>query len=374
MRRGTIVLFIFGLIALGIIAASSLLQNQPPIEITLAVDPLIEEWARASIGQFNEQAVVVGAGRRVHVNLSVIPDADVWIDNVPWNGSRHPDAWLPSSSASLAYAEERGLPFTSVTPSLAQTVLIWAGFTDRLDVLTEDETIPLDWSLVQQAAEQESWEALGGETGWRYFKLAFNQPSGTLAGLGAVLSAAAEFNETASLTTAELTSSSFRQWMRPVFGAVNFTIGSDIAAITASRGTSVVDVAIAPESQWLRNLNALSQRGQIRFSEPEYLFAFDFPLARWDDTQTPSDVRAAVDALARFLQGAPQQNLLTTYGLRPASRAITQADTLFSQAEALGVPLNRDLEVSDAAVTQPIIQPPTLTDVRTLLAWVSNIR
>ncbi len=370
MRRGTIVLFIFGLVALGIIAASTLLQNQPPIEITVAVDPLIEEWARASVSQFNEQGVVVGAGRRVHVNLSIIPDVDVWAEISPWNGASHPDAWLPSSNASLTYAEERALPFVTVSPSLAKTVLIWAGFSERVNILTDSETAPLNWSLVQGAAEEESWQALGGQASWQFFKLAFNQPSDALTGIGAVLTAAAEFSDTATPSGAQLTSSEFRQWMRPVFEAVNFTIGSDIAAITASRGTSVVDVAIAPESQWLRNLTALSQRGEIRFSEPEYLFVFDFPLTRWEDAQTVQDVRSAVDALGRFLQAAPQQNLLTTYGLRPASRSVTQADTLFAQAEAMGLPLNRDLSEANTA----IIQPPTLTDIRTLLSWISNIR
>jgi hypothetical protein len=370
MSRGTIVLVIFAVIALLIIGASALLQNQPLLEITLAVDPLIEGWARESVTAFNEQAVVVGAGRRVQVNVSTISDFDVWIETVPWNGNTHPDAWLPSSTQSLAYAEERSLPFETIVPSLAKTVLVWAGFSDRVNVLAGSENDPLSWAIVQEAAEQESWEVLGGASNWRFFKLAFNQPSDSLIGLGVIFSAAAAFEESPAITSAQLTNPDFRNWIRPIFNAVNFTIGSNIPAITASRGTSVVDVAVAPESQWLQNLDALAQRGVIRFSDPEYQFVFDFPLARWNDAQTSQEVRAAVDALGRFLEASNQQNQLTAYGLRPVSRTVTQADVLFAEAEPLGIPINRDFEATAAA----IIQPPNLTDVRTLLAWIANVR
>jgi hypothetical protein len=370
MSRGTIVLIVFAIIALLIIGASTLLQNQPVLEVTLAVDPLIAAWARESVNAFNEQAVVVGAGRRVQVNISTISDVDVWIETVPWNGSSHPDAWLPSSAQSLAYAEERSLPFDTIVPSLARTVLVWAGFADRISVLTGNETSPLDWEIVQQAAEEESWEALGGQSSWRFFKLAFNQPADSLTGLGVVFSAAAAFDDTATVTGVQLANADFRNWLRPIFSAVNFTIGSDIPAITASQGTSVVDVAIAPESQWLQNLDVIAQRGAIQFSDPEYQFMFDFPLARWDDSQTSQEVRSAVDALARFLQASHQQNRLTAYGLRPVNRPVTQADTLFAEAEPLGLPINRDFEASVAT----IIQLPGLTDIRTLLSWIANVR
>ena len=46
MRRGTIFLILFIVIVAGIIGLSTFLQNQPPVEITVAVNPLAEEWVR----------------------------------------------------------------------------------------------------------------------------------------------------------------------------------------------------------------------------------------------------------------------------------------------------------------------------------------
>lgn len=364
MRRGTIVLVIFLAIAAGVVGLSQFLQNQPPLQITVAVNPLAEDWVRSAASDFNASEPRINGTRRVEVDVITISDLDVWGSGRSsfWTADDHPDAWIPAASASVEYAIRGNLPFETVTESTAQTPLVWGGFAERVDIITTDNA--LDWDTVQNAAETESWSALGGRSSWQFVNLAFLLPDRTMTGLATLFSAAADFNDTAALTGDDTRGSDFYNWLEPVIDSVpNFNSVGDDVAVFAARGPNTVDIAIGPEVQWLNGLNGMLRNGEVRFAYPEYIYLFDFPIARWEDAATSDDIRSAVDAFADYLTN-DAQNEVADYGLRPLNGAPAQTDTLFADAVQYGIQLNPTFD--------NVITAPSVTDAQGLIQWFTT--
>lgn len=339
MRRGTVFLFLFVLIVAAIIGVSQFLRSQPPLEIRVAVDPLVEAWIRDEIQRFNASAPLVNNTVRVLATVeAAVNDVRVWREPSFWRAGTHPHIWIPSSSYSVEYAP---LPFVPVADSLAHTPLVWGGYASRVDVLTQNGTRPLDWALIAEAAAVESWEELGGQASWRFLKLAFNLPSSSMAGAGVLYSGAAAYHDTSALSRAMLTNAGFLSWMRPIIASMPGpqTLGSNPAASMAARGTSVAELALLPESQWLVSLEDLLRNEPVVFAYPEYAFVLDFPLALWDDLNTTAEERAAAAALADWLLSAPAQARAALYGLRPAGGELAPDAALFIRGEAYGIQL-----------------------------------
>jgi hypothetical protein len=370
MRRGTIFLLLFVVIAAVVVGISQFLQSQPPVEITVAVDPLAEAWMRDAVQAFNDSDVLINNTRRVQVQMIVISDLEVWNTTNRedrWTASDHPDAWLPAAAFSVDYARASGLPFEVAHGSTARTPLVWGGYTSRIDVLTEGNPTTLDWDAVIDAAEVQSWDALGGDEGWRFFKLAFPLPNRSIGGLAVLFSAAAAQADNAALDASAVRADGFYNWLQAVIANVpNFnTIGTDIAAFVA-RGPATADIGIGPESTWLTNLDGLQRNEEVYFSYPTYDFVFDFPLAVWNDVETSDEARSAVDAFGSWLLRREQQTQLTAYGLRPASGAPDESAPLFAAATPYGIEL-------DPALTE-IIEVPDLNATQGLLAWFQRNR
>ncbi|MCB9450071.1 MAG: substrate-binding domain-containing protein [Anaerolineaceae bacterium] len=364
MRRGTIFVVLFVVIALGVIAASQFLRSQPPLEVTIAVSPLAEGWLRDAVNAFNATNPLVNT-TRIQIKLTLIEDMKVWSEDRPWTTADHPAAWIPASSASVGYAGDNGLPFQLVTPSLARTPLVWGGFTSRLAVLDVPAS-GLDWAQVVAAADAESWANLGGSSDWQFVKLAFARPSGQISGLAVLFSGAATYHQSASLDNAMLRDTAFREWLAPVIASVpNFnTLGADPAA-AMGRGPSTAEIAFLPEVQWLNNLNGLlTNTDSFAFSYPAYQFMLDFPLARWDDNGTTAEQRAAVDALRNWLTTESQQQRTVAFGLRPAASEPDGGATLFSAAIPYGIQYQPDYG--------QLIQAPQRGDAQGLIQWFNT--
>lgn len=366
MRRGTIFIVLFILVAAGIIAASRFISSQPPLQVTVAVDPLVLPWLQNAVNTFNESGTVINGTRRVTVALTAIDDLRVWLDSRTWTVNDHPTGWIPASSASLSYAIDAGMPLQTAAESLARTPLVWGGFTSRVNIITKDGTQPLDWPAVAAAAEAESWQAAGGDSSWQFVKLAFAQPTSKMSGLAVMLSGAAAFNESGDLAGDALTARSFREWMEPIIQSVpNFSnLGADPAAAIARQGTAIADVALLPEVDWLVNMIRLQRDDRMVFAYPAYQFVLDFPLARWDDPQTTADERAAIDALANWLLDPARQTLLLDYGLRPASNEPIQDNRLFMAGVDYGIQLNPDYGQA--------VMPPRRADAQGYVSWIAS--
>jgi len=239
-------------------------------------------------------------------------------------------------------------------------LLVWGGYASRADVLTDNGTTSLDWAEVVNAAEQESWSALGGEDSWRFVNLAFALPDSTMNGLGVLFSGASAFSQTPVLSSTQIRNNELFDWFQPVINGVpNFnTIGDDVGAFFA-RSTASADIAITVESQWLNNLDAIIDSEDMRFSYPEYPFVFDFPLAQWESSDLSSDVQSAIGAFGDFLMSSGQQNTTVDFGLRPATNDPTASAQLFVAGEPYGIQLTPNM-------SNPI-QPPSVNDIQFLI-------
>ena len=360
ISRGTIVLAIFAIIVAAIIGLSQFVQNQPPMEINIAVNPMAEDWMRAVVADFNASDALVNGTTRVTVNLTTTSDIAVWDEHVKWSSSDHPDAWLPASSASVSYINSN-IPFQTIANSTAQTPLVWGGFQSRVDILSADGI--LDWDTVAQAVQTNdgNWAALGGESGWGFLKLAYARPSNTIAGLAVLFSGAGEFAGSTTLDRNQVLDSDFNAWMEAIVASVpNFqTLGSNPAAAMASRGTSVAEIALLPEVLWLNSLSDLNKSDPITFSYPATQFILDFPLAMWDDNNTDDTTKLAVQAFADYVTGVGQKTV-AKYGLRPISGEVTSTDSLFADGVSFGILLEPDygqiVTAPDKNTTETLIE------------------
>jgi hypothetical protein len=340
MRRGTIILIVFIVAVVLVVGASLFLRSQPPLEVTIAVNPLVEDWARNAAAAYNATSPVVNATRRVQVNIVPIDDLDVWGSEAGgWNNSDHPDGWIPGASFSVDFANTARLPFDTVVPSTARTALAWGAFASAAETITASGDV-MDWTSIHDVAESDG------------LSLAFPHPARSLSGLAVALSAAGDFSNSADLGAAQF-SNEYRNWLLETMGHVpNFnTLGASVAETLASRGQSIGAAALLAESEWLNNLSGrlVDSGNALTLAYPEYTFAFDFPLAVWNDPNAANlpnpdpdlaNRAAAVQAFGNFLLTDGQQAALQGYGLRPPDGVLADVPaqgSLFSAAAEHGI-------------------------------------
>ena len=334
--RTTVVFIIFLIIIAAIFGVSRFIQSQPPLEIDIVVDPIAEDWMKAAALAYNAGEKVVGT-TKVQVNIEVIDDLDVWRSTIGWNSQNHPHGWIPSTSLSLELVPS-SLPFDTVNNSAGYTPLVWGGFASRVDVITENGTQAFDWTQVQAIASNTRWDDNS------FVNMAITWPTGSMAGVGALGTAAADFHQKTTLSAADLSDAEFTAWFAALKDSLLNAerLGDNPAGTMATRGTSAADFALLPEALWLNQVGALLANGNFVFSYPAYQFSLDFPVTVWDDPQTTDDERAAVASFASFLAGEGQ-SIALDHGFRPASGAVPQTASLFIRAAPSGIVLEPDM-------------------------------
>ena len=362
MRRGPIIVIIFILLAAGVVGVSYFLQNQPPQEFSVAVNPLAEDWLREAVNRFNDTQPVVNATQRIQFTVMVLDDLTIWQGTTTFTPENHPAAWVATSSVSVDYADR----YSVVVPSVARTPLVWGGYNSRVTVATDDSAF--DWSAVQNAAQTESWSALdGGSQSWGFVQLAFPKADTTMSGLGTLFSAAASYHQNADISGTATRDNDFRDWLDPVIASVNFqTLGGDPAAGVA-RGPATATMGLLPENLWLQNLNGLTDDAadSFVFSYPAYQFILDFPVAGWGDANQITDIeRLAVQALGDWLTSEAEQAQAVALGLRPAQGEPSETAARFAAAEPFGILLE--------PAYGEIITPPSRSEAAGLAQWFTQ--
>jgi len=166
-QRGTIFIVLFILIAVAIVGVSRFMGAQPPVEYTLAVDPLAQAWADSAVNAFNASQPTVN-GHRISFRVVAVDDLSVWQGQNVWTTKNHQDVWIPASHASVDYARANGLSLINVSDSLARTPMVWGGYISRANLLTTNGTLPLDWPRAG-CSRQNDAEQLG--SAWRRLQL-----------------------------------------------------------------------------------------------------------------------------------------------------------------------------------------------------------
>ncbi|MDZ4769922.1 MAG: substrate-binding domain-containing protein [Chloroflexota bacterium] len=340
MRRGRVFVILFIVAAAIVIGISQFLRGQPPLTVRFAVSPIAQAWIAQAATAFNSAENLSTGNQRISLVIEPVDDIDVWTGRAGWSASNHPDGWIAGADYSLAYAAER-LPFVTVAPTTAGTLLVWGAFADRAAALTGDGSRPLDWDDVNRAADAGRWSSLGaGDPTWGNFVFAMHRPNRTLEGFAVALSAAADFADSpVNAPGSALVVPDFQASFENVILSVpNLnTLGATPAAAIAARNTSVGEVALLPESEWLTNLKGemVKSENPIQFAYPAYNVAFNFPAARWNDESVTPDRADAVARFAAFLTTDSQQRAAQRYGLRPVSGEAL--DATFSAAAAYGI-------------------------------------
>ncbi len=311
------------------------------VVLSVAVSPLAFDWIDHVAQTYNNAQHRVD-GQRVTVSLTRQDSLPIWNTPGEWSVRDHPQVWIADSTRAVEYANEVGMSFAIQHASLASTVMVWGAPADRALALSTSYG-QLDWHSVQQACVALQWSNSGGESGWGFVKPGFAQPGRYTSGLTALFIATAEFHQSAALSAAQLNDPALIEWLKPVFESVpNFaSLGMYPAQSIATRGTSVADLALLPENEWLMNYQGLTSKvGPLTFVYPTYQFWFDFPFAVWDSATTTDSDRAAAADFLQFLLEAEQQRQAAESGLRQPDGTPAQT-TLFDQAASAGITLNR---------------------------------
>ena len=351
--RTTLVLVIIVIIVAAIFGLSQLVQNQPPIAVSVVVDPLAEAWAKAAANAYNATNPIVNAAVRVQIQIQVMDDLDVWRGNPNWTSQNHPAAWLASSSLSVNYLSPN-IDMVLVHPSLARSPLVWGGFRNRLDVITT--SLPFEWDAVHLAAEGGRWQNLGVANDPANVNMAIAWPSNSMAGIGALMSAAASYGDNPSFDRNLLISPEFTAWWRPIRDAVlnSERLGENPAETMASRGTSAADFALLPEVLWLQAVEGFDSANFV-LAYPEYNFVLDFPYSVWNDSQTDANEKAAAEAFGFFLAGEQGQNLAVANGLRPITLEPTSSASRFNAGLPLGIALEPSYGTTITAPSRSLV-------------------
>jgi len=351
MRRGTIFIFVFILVAGGIIALTQLFRSQPALEIIVAVDPLAERWVREAAIAFNAQGETVGVSRRVRVTVQVMGDMGVFGGQSGWRAENHPDGWIPAwGGLFLSPSVGAGLTARQISPSLARTTLVWMS-----PASADDRVAEPTWDAVQVAARADE-------------NLAFPSAATSVQGFATLISGVAEFKLASPLTDVMLTGTDSRAYLTPMINAVPSyaTVGAD-SALTMSGPTGATYAAgMATESQWLSQLNTLSAKTP-RFGYPAAPVIFDFPAYLLDSVNQTEDDRAGVQAFAAYLALPAQQTSAMNFGLRPAQSEPAVEQALFARGAQYGI-------VPVLSSARAVTLPQNTTSVKSFITWASGLQ
>ncbi|MBX3065898.1 MAG: substrate-binding domain-containing protein, partial [Anaerolineae bacterium] len=288
MSRSRIVFFVIILVAVGVIIASQVVRQlpaaptatpQPSTEVRITVNPLAFDWVNAQVSAFNAQNTTI-QGRPVRIRVESRDGVDIWSGRAtPGTG------WLAEATFAVTFAQENALNLRVVSPSIAKTLLIWGGFDRTLDS-------GANWNALQPVIVN------GART-------AFTFPPTSTAGIAVLLVAAADYSGSAQVSDDTLRDEAFRAWLRPVIESVqSFTsLGGQPAAAIATRGRSLGDFSLLPESTWL--VNKVSERQNLKYAYPNYSVYFDMPFVVQQNA--PDFEIAAVESFVRFLEGSDAQ-------------------------------------------------------------------
>ncbi|HYO88720.1 MAG TPA: hypothetical protein VER79_08725 [Candidatus Limnocylindrales bacterium] len=363
MRRGTFVLVIFVLIAAVIVGISFFLRAQPALETSISVSPMAEAWLRDAAASFNASNPTVNGTQSVRVTVQPLDEADIALgESSRWAEQNHADGWIPAAVFAIEFAQAQGLPMEMFVESVAQTSLVWGGFSSVVDQATDSGAQPFDWPAVNEAIASQP------------IRLAFRSPSSTIDGFAVLLSGTAALNESTAITRDSLRSPAARDWLENTLQAVpnTTTLGASAAQAMAARGPSVGGLALLPESEWLNNLRGqlVSASDPLQLAYPEFTVVFTFPCAAWSNPATQDtsagDRFKAVGAFCDFLLTPAQQANAVRFGLRPAGGILDpEAADMFMNAAQYGILLDPSLA--------NVVEAPRRSDAQLLALAASQI-
>ena len=268
-------------------------QAGRPIGIVMAVSPALEDWVRESMLEFARQNPLVSvevtalrgaeANRRLNV-MTGLPD--IWIAESDW-----------------ARTAAGGIPYEETGTVMAQDTFVWAlAAGSPQNILSH-----LDWNTFARIADDTPT-----------FRMAL-PPAGSIEGMAACLSAAAEYFGQPTPTAAQIGDPAFRRWLDGLLDAVPDLTRNPFDTM-ASRPPQA-DVAFLPLSDG-RSLDPSA----FTFQPPQYAPVLNFTLyvrSGWNelpDADAPLK-REAVEKIRSYLAGGGPQGKLAAYFLERSTES-----------------------------------------------------
>lgn len=269
------------------------------IDLTVAVAPELERWARDAANDFNTR------NSQIAVQIVALKGIDASQQLDLSRADALPAVWI--AEADFVRQMARGVPYDDTGASVAQDGLIWLAVAQRTGLQGN-----LDWETVHTAAvDAAQWQVFGA--GDARFDAALPSPKNSVAGLAAFLSAAASYHHQPALSPDMVADSGFLRWVNEILDAVPDKNGSPLNQLT--RKPPSVDVGMILQSQ-LTDVN----RSQFIEQVPQYPVVFTFPylIRRGDADPRAADREKAAEIFRDFLLSADWQNRLPSYGLQSA--------------------------------------------------------
>jgi hypothetical protein len=384
MNRTRLIFFAVVLLALVIVGVSFLISqisgNIPnptaqPIQVRIVCALPIEPWMQEAVQKFNAERHTQD-GRAIVVSVTPMDSVTAlgkW-DRGEFNPV--PTVWIPDSRylvelVNATYSAKLGRDVFLTDGEyrarpLATSLFSWGIYDSRYQVLN-DKFKTVDWKTIHDAAiAKGGWPELGGKSAWGYFKLIVPNPRKNAAGLLAMISAAGEYYDKATITTEDVTNPQFQKWLKELMGSV--TDFSSLSSYTvedlALFGYSVGDGGQLLESDLLVNMQGIQTRwaDPLVIVYPKYLTWFDFPFTTWMGTETSAAEKNAALQFEKFLLSAPIQSAAAARGFRPANTevSISSADSLFVKWKDQGaktlVPSTARMRAPDRETLQALLR------------------
>ena len=308
---------------------------RPPITVTIWYSTEKREWLEAAKQQF-EATNPTSNGRPIQVLLKGMgsPEIAQRVANRDWRGETPPTAISPASGMWLSMFN---VPVASAGNEAQQPLvispLVVVGWEDRARVLWPNGPKDFWHDLHDAFVKDGGWKALGGNESWGPVKFGHTSPLTSNSGAQTLILLAYAFhNKSSGLTSADVNSPEFAQWLAEVEGSVvsfgdsTGTFMNDIVA----KGPSQYDFGVVYENLALQSMDAAQQRqGQpLRIFYPPATLFGDHPFAVVDGAWAKPEERAAAIVFRDFLRSDAIQKLALQYGFRPADPnvAITSDD------------------------------------------------
>ena len=263
-----------------------------PVKLVVAAPTTLESWVKTAAAEFTQQNSLI--------QIEVTPlrglDANRRLNTV----TGQPDVWI--AEADFARLAAGGVPYETQGAPLAQDTFIWVAASSQTALAGN-----LGWRTVAEAAN-----------GNPQFRIAM-PPLGSLEGMAACLSAAADYYAQDRLSPAQINDAAFRSWLKALLQAAP-DLSRNPRDQLASRPPQA-DAGLILNSDW-RQLN---QAGFI-YQMPAYSIDFNYPYyirSNWQNVP-PDEAdtrRAAAEKFKAFLLGSGPQSRLNSFGLeRPDTR------------------------------------------------------
>ena len=347
-----------------------------PIEVSVVTALSIEPWVRQAADQFNQgNYVLEDTGQTIRVTIIPMDGLAAKSKFEREEMAPIPTAWIPDSryltelvnatfkerlgrDVFLTDGEYRGRP-------VAITLLAWGIYDSRAQAL-EGAFGEINWQVIHDAAiNGEGWDALGGMEEWGFFKLAISNPRKNVSGLGAMVAAAGEYYDNTSISTDDVNSNDFQEWLAEIMGSMSdLSGGTYTVQDLALFGYTTGDAGQLLESDLLINMEGIQTRwaDPLRIVYPRYVTWFDFPFTVWIGPETTADEKNSALVFADYLLSDPMQEQALAFGLRPVSPNIPvdSADSLFTRWQSQGaqvvVPRTTAMRPPDRQVLQDLLR------------------